>query len=101
MHGVLEAAPNQTSYAATLQRLEQSRRNEEELKKLLDQKHTEQANVSAFMMHSAYIEMCGMLCNEELSRPEFDAPSSRRAWRRPSVTASTRTRSSDYRQGQP
>ena len=62
-------------------RSEESRRSAEikvniakrEMDNLIDQKYTVQANVSAFMMHSAYIEMCGMLCNEELSRPEFDA----------------------------
>ena len=41
--------------------------------KLVDQKYTVQANISSFMTHSAYIEMCGMLYNEELSRPDFDA----------------------------
>ena len=32
-----------------------------------------QSNITAFMMHDAYVEMCGMLSNEDLTRPEFDA----------------------------
>ena len=61
-------------------RSEESRRSAEiranlatkAMDKLVDQKFTVQANISAFMTHSAYIEMCGMLYKEELSRPDFD-----------------------------
>ena len=39
---------------------------------LIDQKCAMQANITAFTTHRAYIEMCGMLYNEEISRPNFD-----------------------------
>ena len=36
------------------------------------QQHVQQANLTTFMRHSSYIEMCGMLSREELTRSEFD-----------------------------
>ena len=53
------------------------------------------------MMHDAYVEMCGMFSNEDLTRPEFDA------FLRKGLTAAVGmrdnfwTRPSEIRQGQP
>ena len=58
-------------------RSEESRRSAEikanlatrAMDKLVDQKYTVQANITAFMTHSTYIEMCGMLYNKEITPP--------------------------------